>query len=98
MAAPDGTNMASAIQELLASKKFLVGITSSIAAIIVRVSVKWNIGVDEEMANQIALIIVTLAGLYLGSQGAADFGKHAAETTASGAEPKPVEDTTKPAT
>lgn len=82
--------MKEALADLLGSKKFLVGMSSAVAAILIRLSVKLNIGMDVETANQVAMIIVTLAGLYLGSQGAADFGKHAAVAPSPAPAPAPA--------
>ena len=73
---------AEAISELLHSKKFLVGITSTVVAILCRLSVKLNIGIDDEMAKQFAEIVVGLAMTYLASQGIADHNKEAALITA----------------
>jgi len=67
--------MRQAIAELLSSKKFLVGISSTGTAILVRLSVRWNLGIDEQTAREIMLSILALAGTYLAAQGAADFGK-----------------------
>jgi hypothetical protein len=89
---------AEAISELLHSKKFLVGITSTVAAILCRLSVKLNIGIDNEMATQIAEIIVGLAMTYLASQGIADHGKEAATITVEAQASRPVSEPPKPPT
>lgn len=68
--------MKQALADLLSSKKFLVGISSSVTAIVFQfgAKMKWE-WLDVETANHISGIIVLLAVSYLGAQGAADHGK-----------------------
>lgn len=74
--------MREALGELLSSKKFLVGISSSIAALVIRLSSRFGWGIDAETASQLAWTVVALASTYLGAQGLADHGKEAAAVRA----------------
>jgi hypothetical protein len=81
-------NLKVGLTELLHNKKFLVGITSSLTAIIVRLAPKLGLTfIDQELANQLAMGIIILAATTIGAQGVADHGKEAAQVKANGAEP-----------
>jgi hypothetical protein len=92
--------MHAAVKELLTSKKFLVGITSSVTALIVRLAPKLGLGefIDAETASQMAQTIVVLASAYLVGQGAADFGKSAANAPAAPTAPPAAPEPPKPTT
>lgn len=80
------------IVTLFESKKFVAGLTSSLTAILVQFAGKFGwLWLDPATANHISGIIVLLATVYLGAQGAADHGKEAAAEVAMGPEvPTPL--------
>ena len=61
------------IKKLLGSRKFVVALVGSLAA------VGASFGLPAEAAQQVATTIVILAGVYIGAQGMADFGKEKKE-------------------
>ena len=61
------------IKKLLGSRKFVVALVGSLAA------VGASFGLLPEAAEQVATTIVVLAGVYIGAQGMADFGKEQKE-------------------
>jgi hypothetical protein len=74
-------NLKAGIGELLHSKKFLVGVSSAIAVVLVRLAGKAGLGdvIDEQLANEIAMAILTIASVTIFGQGLADVGKEAAK-------------------
>jgi hypothetical protein len=74
--------------DLLRSKKFVVGITSSLTALLVRLAPKAGLGeyIDHQTATEIANQIMVLAGAYIVGQGVADHGKARAEIVADAAD------------
>lgn len=73
-------NLKIGIAELLHSKKFIVGASSSLAVIIVRLAPKLGLGdvIDAQLANDLAIGILTIASVLIFGQGLSDFGKEAA--------------------
>lgn len=71
--------MKDTIAEMLTSKKFLAFLAGALAAILIKLAGKYQIALDQATADSIADRVVGLAAVYIGGQGLADFGKHAAE-------------------
>lgn len=71
-------NLKTGVNELLHSKKFIMGFGSAVAAIVVMVAGHYKIVVDPDLARQIAFIMLGAAGVTVTSQGVADAGKEAA--------------------
>ena len=61
------------VKKLLSSRKFVDAVVGSLAA------VGASIGLPPEAAEHVATTIVILAGVYIGAQGMADFGKEKKE-------------------
>ena len=59
------------LKKLLSSKKFIVAMAGLLA------SIGAKVGLEPELGNEVAMLIIIAAGSYVGAQGLADFGKEA---------------------
>lgn len=68
--------------EFFGSKKAFAFVVGSVSVVLLRVAGKHGIVIDQDTAREITGELVKLCMLYLGGQGLADWGKHAAEVKA----------------